>query len=213
MDKLIEVIHLINEEHKSFSEKIICELENINLKKKRVDHVVRVDRADDIVQNESYIDNNFMVHMNTYCSNLPNIYNTDLFDMTIGEEDFSLRIKDPSSRVSKLMNYRFKKKEQGAVSLNKCLNDLLGFRIILDSYDFKELCELLASHPIKVHNSDKGNYKATHLYFNNQKNIYYPWELQIWLKKDEALNYSSHSKHKQNYTTWPRLYHQTMKED
>lgn len=59
---------------------------------------------------------------------------------------------------------------------------------------------------VKVHNSSKGDYQAIHIYFQNGNNKYFPWELQIWRKKDEQTNIESHAKHKQAYTKWPRIY-------
>ena len=53
----------------------------------------------------------------------------------------------------------------------------------------------------KCIDSSKISYIATHIYFENG-NTFFPWELQIWTKKDEKNNFSSHKAYKQDYTRW-----------
>ena len=47
-------------------------------------------------------------------------------------------------------------------------------------------------------------YKAIHVYFGNDDNMKFQWELQIWNKEDEHVNLVSHAKHKQGYTKWEK---------
>ena len=117
------------------------------------------------------------------------------------------RIKQLNSIEYKIERYQ-KGDLAGGMPINKCLNDLFGVRIIIDEiYDDKELREYLAERypKLKVIDSSKDRYKATHLYFYND-NYSFPWELQIWKKVDESGNLLSHKKYKQGYTIWENRY-------
>ena len=56
---------------------------------------------------------------------------------------------------------------------------------------------------LKVIDSSKGEYKATHIYFRDG-NYNFQWELQIWNKCDELNNIESHRKYKQEYVKWEK---------
>jgi hypothetical protein len=47
----------------------------------------------------------------------------------------------------------------------------------------------------------RNKYIATHVYFKKD-NFSFPWELQIWNKKDEEENILSHKMYKQHYIKW-----------
>ena len=117
------------------------------------------------------------------------------------------RVKTQNSIDYKIKNYKTKRHEFGNVPINKCINDLLGIRIILETpLSFEEIhsfIEEVYNGKYKCINSSKLDYKATHLYFiaNNQS---FPWELQIWNKSDAERNFASHQKYKQEYTTWEK---------
>lgn len=90
--------------------------------------------------------------------------------------------------------------EYGGVPLNKCLNDFLGFRILVSDLD--SLYERLMSDNdlkgvVKLLLREDGLYRGLHLYFKNGKNKFFPWELQIWDKSQAEQNELSHSEHKQ----------------
>lgn len=53
----------------------------------------------------------------------------------------------------------------------------------------------------KCIDSSKRSYIDTHIYFE-KGNFCFPWELQIWAKKDEKNNFQSHKEYKQEYTKW-----------
>ena len=66
------------------------------------------------------------------------------------------------------------------------------------------LQRFIAKYPnLKVIDSSKGEYKATHIYFRDG-NYNFQWELQIWNKCDEATNIESHRKYKQEYVKWEK---------
>lgn len=117
------------------------------------------------------------------------------------------RVKAQNSIEYKIQNYKTDRHELGRVPINKCVNDLLGFRIILETpLTFEEIhsfIEAAYSRKYRCIDSSKLDYKAVHLYFkeNNQS---FPWELQIWNRCDVESNFASHQKYKQEYTTWEK---------
>lgn len=81
-----------------------------------------------------------------------------------------------------------------------------GIRIILnEELSINEIIEFVHSkYPnLKVIDSSKGEYKATHIYFRDG-NYNFQWELQIWNKCDEVTNIESHRKYKQEYVKWEK---------
>ena len=118
----------------------------------------------------------------------------------------SCRVKARNSVVYKMDHYtNTKEHEFGNVSVNKCLNDLFGARLILDdNITFEELNALvndLGIKNIRCMDSSKGDYLASHIYFRKD-NKNFPWELQIWTKQNELNNLESHKMYKQGYTKW-----------
>ncbi len=119
------------------------------------------------------------------------------------------RIKNINSIYSKLDRYNNEKKEKGEMQINKCLNDLFGFRIILNCLSFNKLKKIVEDSifPFKNTNrlkfipSIKDGYRAYHVYIKNG-NYLLQWELQFWLKRDSRKNLASHHVHKQSYTVW-----------
>lgn len=196
LEGILDLAKKINHLHKTFGEEWITE-ESVNLKTKRIEH---------ICFEESFIDSSFYNYAMKYIQkvarfSVENVYSIDSPYRLVS------RTKSPDSIVAKIMYYRHEKSERGRVSINKCLNDLLGLRIFVSGFaheeNTKKLGEMLAKYSIKVHNSCKGEYRATHLYFQNKNNRLFPWELQIWNQEDEEKNLASHAVHKQDYTTWP----------
>ena len=117
------------------------------------------------------------------------------------------RVKTQNSIEYKIQNYKTDRHEFGKVSINKCVNDLFGVRIIFDTpLSYEEVLafvEEVYHGKYRCIDSSKLDYKATHLYFreNNQS---FPWELQIWNRCDVESNFASHKKYKQEYTTWEK---------
>ncbi len=213
MTQLLGLIENINTLHKIHSEEWLKNLHRTyNLKKTQVcDICIKEDESTS--QNKINLDFNFIIYMNEYCESLNKVYFHPFYDFLDLDSGFNVttRIKDPDSRISKLWHYRLAKREHGKVNVNKCLNDLMGFRILSDEFEHDEstigeLKLMLENSSVKVHNSCKGDYKATHVYFQNGNNIYFPWELQIWNTLDHDINIRSHAQHKQAYTKWPSIY-------
>ena len=117
------------------------------------------------------------------------------------------RVKAYNSIEYKIQNYKTDRHEFGKIPINKCVNDLFGVRIFLETVlTFDEIYAFIEdTYPGKYRciDSSKFDYRAVHLYFreNNQS---FPWELQIWNQCDADSNFASHKKYKQEYTTWEK---------
>lgn len=116
------------------------------------------------------------------------------------------RTKQINSIKYKINNYKVSSLHRnGKTAINKCLNDLMGFRIILnDNKDFEQIKQFVDetyNSKYKCINSSKGEYVATHIYFKKD-NYSFQWELQVWNKGNELQNKKSHNKHKQGYVKW-----------
>lgn len=197
-EDIVHIITDINKLHYSFSVGL-SGLLNFNLKKS----------VGSVVVNNS-INRDFQELINSYKAELNSkiVKISDIQNKFIG---IRYRIKQAESISEKLLYYIGEEHECGKIPLNKCLNDFLGFRILVD-----DLCSVY--HTLK--NDDRvtvitkmylrndGNYKGVHLYFKNKNNKYFPWELQIWEIKHSALNEKSHKEHKQKrkYISLPQNY-------
>lgn len=204
---LEELIQKINNLHLKFSNNWLSKtISPYNLKSTQIRHVFNSDEE---------LDESFIQYIDKYCD--------ELFDSLTFEENYNelldtfpirSRIKEPNSRIPKLYHYKMNKNEDGKINLNKCLNDLFGFRVWVEDFEHNQETEdqlkklFLDIKGIKVHNSSKDDYKATHIYFHNGNNKFFPWELQIWRFDDNHTNIASHAKHKQAYTKWPRIYNE-----
>ncbi len=122
---------------------------------------------------------------------------------------YRIRVKNINSIADKISRY-MEKAEQGEIQINKCLNDILGLRIITEkSYPCdviqKYILEWYGNNQtrVRVYDSSKPNeaYVGTHLYFHYD-NLNFDWELQIWHKDVAITNEESHNKYKQSYTNW-----------
>ena len=116
----------------------------------------------------------------------------------------SCRVKALNSIQYKIENYK-KTHENGKIPIKKCLNDLFGIRIIVEEkLEFDVVKNFITERfkSVKCILSDKGDYKAIHIYFGNDDNTKFRWELQLWNIKNANKNYESHAKYKQDYTKW-----------
>lgn len=209
-NSLHELILEINKLHGDFSTEFSLnkDLAHINLKNTQIRHVTEV------VENKGLftIDNDFYSLLQNYAGKLENIVINNDLEYIYNDFDLRLRVKQPDSIVNKLKFYQLGKKMDGKIALKKCLNDLLGIRITIESFDhnkecFKSICELLSKqYRINFMDSSKGEYKAFHCYFYGESNKFFPWELQIWETKDVVTNHRSHELHKQEYTNWASIY-------
>ena len=125
------------------------------------------------------------------------------------ELDINRRLKNSRSIHLKLFKYLVKE-GGGKYPINKCLNDLLGYRFIFhsdltldDVYREIEhyINENYSDNMVKIQNASKLDYKALHIYFKIS-NQCFPCELQVWLQKDHSNNVKSHRIQKQAYLDW-----------
>ena len=147
---------------------------------------------------------NFLVFMNAmnYLDFLNSIIEDELLETSALVE--RTRVKTLNSLLCKIYSYINVKQEKGKVPINKCLNDLYGLRIIIDTkFEYDEIKQLINNKfpTLKCTHQNKNGYNGVHVYFriNNQS---YSWELQIWNKYDIVSNILSHKKHKQSYIDW-----------
>ena len=99
--------------------------------------------------------------------------------------------------------YAEKKHEYGKISINKCVNDILGIRLIFNEEEnLHEIMNYINKkyNNLKSIDSSKDGYVATHAYFIKNDNSKFQWELQLWNKKDVENNKECHEKYKQEYT-------------
>ena len=90
----------------------------------------------------------------------------------------------------KLKLFRYKNSNR---DLRGILNDFLGIRIIIDSYnDLGEYSFLRRVNMLEGKESDDG-YRGVHLYYQKD-NYHYQIEVQVWSKRDALFNTWSHMK-------------------
>lgn len=117
------------------------------------------------------------------------------------------RIKNQNSIDAKLERFLHSSRhEYGKISVNKCFCDLFGLRIIMpNAPTYEQVASVKSNWPsvFRCRDAPNGSYRATHLCFKAD-NYSFPWELQIWDIFDEKSNEESHSKYKQEYTSWEK---------
>lgn len=207
LNLLEEAVRDINELHKNFSDAFYNNFysSEFNLKNVTISNVL------------------FEQRFNPFFLEYLEIYHRELNNYIWTESDFSekflfwdarIRVKQKDSIYNKLIFYG-EKAEKGKIPIQKCLNDLLGFRLIMEDFDFldKGYKDLLLSlkadlNLMKCYDRDVDGYKGSHIYFKNKNNFYYPWELQLWNSSDAELNEKSHKEHKskRDYLNWPKKY-------
>lgn len=193
MDELATLLNFLIKKHEEISE-LWKQSNDSNLYNgnKNVSHIF--DDANIIKYIHQYRE--FIVLNESFQEEIKNL------DLTIGT--VTRRVKDHNSIQYKLGQYMSEKHNNGEVPIKKCLNDILGFRIIFhNNYDYEEIKKfiLINFKNVKVINSFKENYRALHAYFvKDNKN--FMWELQIWNKEDEENNLISHHEYKQDYIAW-----------
>lgn len=150
----------------------------------------------------------FFNALSTYRERLKQTIANSNVDFLSGVES---RVKNINSISSKIYQYINLKNEKGDVSINKCINDLFGIRIIVPLATMKSLKQLVNDlvnkngWKCRVNDASKQEYKAIHLYLLKD-NYSLRWEVQFWLEKYDAKNRESHAKYKQSYTNWESSY-------
>lgn len=204
IDKIVAFINDIGERHCSFSDQFFSRYPSYNLKKTRVDTILK----------DSSYDQKFMDLIDNYIDELTFWFSFLDFEFESSILETRFRGKNKESALNKLFHYRFER-SQSSIPIQKCLNDLLGFRIIIDAeFDYQALlADIETSEDLSVtlfrsYARIDENYQAIHLYVKSDNNSYFPWEIQIWRKSDEVSNEQSHRDHeeKRRYTNWTKVY-------
>lgn len=193
LDKLISYISYL-------FDKINFEWENsanfkaINMKKKKVTDIRDNNELSDII----FDYRNFI---NEYYQGILIDVNDINFINTV-----EVRVKAYNSLQDKISRYCDEDKHEfGHVPINKCVNDLLGFRIVFnDSIDLDYVIKYIVNNypNLLCFDSSKQGYIATHVYFVNNDNKRFRWELQLWNKENYYNNKICHEKYKQDYTKY-----------
>ncbi|MDY6226981.1 MAG: hypothetical protein SPH93_04800 [Clostridium sp.] len=177
--------------------------EKMNLKKLQIRDIYNSD-----INPVEGISKKFESYMYSFMSGLDELYLEILFKLELILEvskrtTFIGRVKKQESIVDKI--YRKMKEENGTFSINKYLNDLLGFRIIDPYYkdNIEAVNELVDSYKeiglniIGKYRCNNG-YEAYHIYLKYCNNTF-PIEIQIWDKEKEHSNIEFHKVYKQGY--------------
>lgn len=111
------------------------------------------------------------------------------------------RVKTRESIDDKIQRYAIREDQY---PVNNWLNDIFGCRIILNADEIKFTMDLLDDWQEELglknwYLRNKEGYRGLHVYFKNRSNFYFPWELQIWDKKDIQSNIENHEKFKRNF--------------
>lgn len=134
-----------------------------------------------------------------------NYLNTEFLVSTnfieISKQGLRTRIKERNSISIKLKHYKEIEIEKGSFSFNRCLNDLMGFRVIISNLlinenEIKSILDYLKEQKIiwRWYLRTDGLYKGYHCYFKLD-NFSFPWELQLWDSEWENDNIKDHERH------------------
>ncbi|MBF0698850.1 GTP pyrophosphokinase [Streptococcus danieliae] len=136
-----------------------------------------------------------------YRLNLHESINDYLMKADLQDIAYVYRVKTSESILDKID--RFSERTAG-YPVNSILNDIFGARVILQSEELAQVIEKLDAwkEGFCLKNwylRDKDGYLGVYVYFKNESNFYYPWELQIWDAKDVDGNIQSHRLYKRNF--------------
>jgi ppGpp synthetase/RelA/SpoT-type nucleotidyltranferase len=198
------IINIIYEEHNKHTKNWIeNQVATYNLANKNICDIYTSN------ENEEYINQDFKRYMSSYLKTLGELYLKIM--IRINEECNIVirgRVKSPES-----INLKMSKKskdDNGKFPIYRCLNDLLGIRIIDSNYNKNiELVEIYLNElrdqgKFRIRHLIRENkdYRAYHIYFRGLDNKYFPIELQIWNIENEQSNLTSHEIYKKEYTSW-----------
>lgn len=201
IENYIRIFEIISFEYKKYCESWSQKISySINLKRKCVSDIFNINNG---------MDEEFKIYMDSFIDGLTELYFNII--SRIGIEvgiDVRGRVKEPQSIIDKLNKKNIE--ADGKYPIIKCLNDLLGIRIIDKRYK-DNICiiiEYLDSSEYKVRHMERNNngYSGYHVYFRLEQNIYFPIELQIWDLENEQNNIASHILYKQGYIGWEEKY-------
>lgn len=196
MDEIYRLIDYINSKHEEINDlwKNSDEYYPLNMKSCKVHDI--------------YINENLLF----YIFNYRNFISENTINVVDDIQNLSLintvdtRVKALNSIQDKIEKYE-NKKEKGKIAVKKCLNDIYGLRIIIeDNISYEDIHRYIIDkyNKLKCIVAYRNEYKAVHIYFGDNDNKNFQWELQIWKKKDKKNNLDSHYKYKQEYTKWEK---------
>lgn len=200
MDGISQLIISINKIQLDFYKDIGSQdlIPKINYKKNQISHLVT----------DKKLSNSFFDYLTGYYFFASQLINSDIIaELSDQYSDLNLtmRLKSIVSLQNKIEKY-YHGKLLGKTPIQKCVNDIIGFRIILNqdcskNPSFIQMCDDHRRKNIirKYYFKEDSGYRGMHIYFNAQSNLFLPWELQVWYDEDEAANYRSHRKYKQTY--------------
>lgn len=204
IEELVRLINNIGEYHKAFSESFYKNRENINFKKFTVNKALK----------ETSYNGAFMDLVDEYIKQVAHAVLVNGLGINKSTAILRCRGKNRESVLNKLYYYRHEKSDSN-IPIQKCLNDIYGFRLIIETelgYE-KILGKIKKSKALKVklfrpYVRKDEKYQAIHIYFKSSNNIYFPWELQIWKKEDKEVNENEHKTHKskRKYINWIDTY-------
>ncbi|MGP4072748.1 hypothetical protein ACTWQB_09370 [Piscibacillus sp. B03] len=211
IDDYKRIIDIICERHDQYNHEWLKTQKGktFNLKKKQVRHVT----SDDPKNMDDFIDTDFLDYMESYQLGLYDLYADIVVELSSNYGiPITGRVKNDDSIVSKLHRKRFD--ANGSFSVNKYLNDLLGFRVVDEDFasnfhDLTEHIEVMEDEDkrrIRASERQIKDYKAYHIYFMGASNNCFPIELQVWDAQHERSNLDSHKVYKKDYTYWPTKY-------
>lgn len=178
----------------------LCD-KKINLNKKQICDIYNLENGEITSEFKDYIDSFSDIaedlKFELLCDLVENVEFTEGFK-------FTSRIKTRESLIQKILKKM--REDDGKFSIKKCINDLLGLRIIdIDYKNNKDhidsVLEDLKNDGINIRNIERNlstGYKAYHIYIIRNNNTF-PIEVQIWDKEHEEKNIELHSKHKEEY--------------
>lgn len=204
-----KIIHIIYEEHNNITKEWLEQQQtSYNLGKTYMCNICNV-------HSKSIIVPEFQQYMYSYRNTLFSLYFKILERIQI-ECGINIegRIKNEDSIINKIAK---KSQElEGKIPVNKCLNDLIGFRIIDAKYDtnivklVNYLDDIVGSGKARIRHLKRinGQYNGYHIYFRGMDNKFFPAELQIWDINNEKNNRDSHAIYKKEYTKWVKEYNE-----
>lgn len=196
INELDKLINYIMEKHNSINNEWMASNENnkYNLRNKKVTDILKNNELSDYIFDYRNFINLY------YASLFQEINNLGL------NNQVEIRIKMYNSLQDKINRYCIElKHENGYIPINKCVNDLLGFRIIFSkSIDMSQIIDYINNKydNLICIDSSKDGYIATHIYFTKDSNFKFRWELQLWNLESYDNNKKCHEIYKQDYTKY-----------
>lgn len=142
-------------------------------------------------------------HILNYRLNLHESINDYLIQADLKGIEYFYRVKTSESIIDKIDRYS---KREDQYPVNNWLNDIFGCRMILNQDELDLIEDQLDGWQAKYHlknwykrNAD--DYKGIHIYFKNQSNFFFPWELQLWNIEDVELNIKAHRLYKRQFAS------------